>query len=89
MASTAAVVGDITMNETRFLGLLEQLIGQVETLQNNPSQGLVPREDNAGDLVLATLKPFTVENGGPLHVEHVHFTEGRGNIIIRYSDRQC
>jgi acetylornithine deacetylase len=51
--------------------------------QNNPSQGLTPREDNAGDIVLAALKPFTVESGGPLIVEHVHFTEGRGNIIIK------
>ena len=86
MSSAAAEGGDVSgikMNEKRFLDLLTELIGVVETLQNNPSQGLVPREDNAGDLVLATLKPFSVENGGPLHIEHVHFTEGRGNIIIR------
>jgi hypothetical protein len=74
----------LQMNEERFLGLLEGLIGQVETLQNNPSQGLVPREDNASDLVLKVLEPFTKEKGGPLIVERVHFNPGRGNVIIKY-----
>ncbi|CAM9467110.1 unnamed protein product [Phaeothamnion confervicola] len=72
------------MNEERFLGLLTKLIGVVETLQNNPSQGLTPREDNASDLVLETLRPYTVAEGGPLVVERVHFTLGRGNVIIKY-----
>jgi len=76
-------VGSVKMNEERFLALLTDLIGVVETLQNNPSQGLVPREDNAGDKVLALLRPFSTEQGGPLILEHVHFTEGRGNIIIK------
>ena len=48
------------------------------------SQGLVPREDNASDHVLELLKPYTTENGGPLEVERVHFTPGRGNVIIKY-----
>ncbi len=52
-------------------------------MQNDPSLGLIPREDNVGDAVLETLKPFTKEEGGPLIVERVHFTPGRGNIIIR------
>lgn len=47
-------------------------------------QGLVPREDNASDHVLELLKPYTTENGGPLEVERVHFTPGRGNVIIKY-----
>ncbi|CAM9217788.1 unnamed protein product [Chrysoparadoxa australica] len=72
------------MNEERFIQLLTKLIGQVETLQNNPSQGLIPREDNASDLVMEVLAPFSVEQGGPLVVERVHFTEGRGNLIIKY-----
>lgn len=48
------------------------------------SQGLVPKEDNASDHVLELLKPYTTENGGPLEVERVHFTPGRGNVIIKY-----
>ena len=48
------------------------------------SQGLVPKEDDASDHVLELLKPYTVENGGPLEVERVHFTPGRGNVIIKY-----
>eukprot|EP01084_Bolivina_argentea_P267867 454831_1 len=75
---------EITMNEERFLSLLGNLIGQARTLQNDPSQGLIPREDNVGDFILETLQPFSKEEGGPLIVERVHFTPGRGNIIIKY-----
>lgn len=45
---------------------------------------MIPREDNASDHVLELLKPHTTENGGPLEVERVHFTPGRGNVIIKY-----
>lgn len=31
----------IQMNEERFLGLLEKLIGVAEKLQNNPAQGSI------------------------------------------------
>lgn len=59
--------------------------------------GLIPREDLAGDHVLAVLSPFSKENGGPLEIEvriiecnmitcsqRITFVEGRGNIIVRY-----
>jgi len=74
----------VEMNEGRFLSLLEKLIGETEHLQNNPSQGLIPREDAASDHVLALLAPYTKENGGVLEVERVTFVEGRGNVIIKY-----
>lgn len=45
---------------------------------------MVPREDNASDHVLELLQPYTKENGGPLEVERVHFTPGRGNVIVKY-----
>ena len=35
--------------------------------------------------LLEALKPHTIENGGPLKVEHVTYVEGRGNFIIEYS----
>lgn len=50
---------------------------------------MVPKEDNASDHVLELLKPYTKENGGPLEVERVHFTPGRGNVIIKYPGTKC
>ena len=43
--------------------------------------------------LLDVLKPHSIENGGPLKVEHVHckhvsfvmFVEGRGNLMITYT----
>ncbi|KYR01447.1 acetylornithine deacetylase [Tieghemostelium lacteum] len=75
------------LNESRFLALLEKLIGETETLQNQPPQ-LIPVEDNAGRHVLAALEPYRVENGGVLKVEQVHYTPGRGNILITYPGTQ-
>lgn len=51
-------------------------------------QNMVPREDDASDHVLELLKPYTTENGGPLEVERVHFTPGRGNVIIKYPGKK-
>lgn len=90
--STAGFLSSITMNESRFLTLLEKLIGEAVRLQNNPSQGLIPREDCASDHVLEFLSPFSEENGGILKVERISFVEGRGNVIIRYpgtTDKIC
>ena len=35
--------------------------------------------------LLDVLKPHSIENGGPLKVEHVSFVEGRGNLMITYT----
>jgi acetylornithine deacetylase len=78
------LINSMELNEERFVGLMHKLIGVVESLQNNPAQGLVPRENNASDHVLALLEPFMEENGGPLQVERVEFTEGRGNVVVTY-----
>ena len=74
----------LTFDGERYVALLAKLVGEAERLQNSPPQGLYPREDNASNHVLAALKPHTVEAGGPLVVERVAFTEGRGNVIIKY-----
>ena len=74
----------IEMNESRFLSLLEKLIGESKYLQNNPAQGLIPQEDRASDHVLAVLDPYLKKNGGVLEVERISFVEGRGNLIIKY-----
>lgn len=80
------------MNESRFLSLLENLISETPRLQNNPAQGLVPREDYASDHILKFLEPFSNKNGGVLNIERISFVEGRGNVIITYpgtTDRIC
>ena len=73
----------LTLDESRYVELLGKLIGEGEKLQNNPAQGLVPREDNASQHVLAMLAPYSGPDG-PLTVERVAFTEGRGNVIVTY-----
>ena len=65
-------------------GLLTNLIGVVEKLQNQPAVGLVPQENAASDFVLELLEPYKKENGGPLEIERVEFVEGRGNVIVSY-----
>ena len=77
-------LADLKLNDERFTELLRKLIGEAKGLQNNPPQGFIPRENNASDHVLALLEPHKVENGGPLHVERVEFTDGRGNLVVRY-----
>ena len=74
----------IEMNETRFLNLLKELIGHTEHLQNNPAQGLIPKEDLAAETVIKYLQPYTKENGGVLEVQKVMYVENRSNLIIKY-----
>jgi acetylornithine deacetylase len=74
----------LELNEERFLPLLTKLIGEGAVLQNNPSQGFIPREDAASDHLLQLLQPYLKENGGLLEVQRVSFVEGRGNIILTY-----
>jgi hypothetical protein len=49
----ASFLDSFQLNEDRFLGLLEKLINESKFLQNNPSTGLIPKEDLVGDHVLA------------------------------------
>jgi len=72
------------LNEQEYVELLSKLIGETEKLQNNPPD-LIPREDLAVQHILALLKPHSKEEGGPLTVEHVTYTEGRGNVILSYA----
>lgn len=72
----ADFLSGVALNETRFLELLQKLIGESEFLQNSPPQGLIPKEDRASDHVLAVLAPYMTSNGGILEVERVSFVEG-------------
>jgi len=81
--SGKSVLAHLSLNADRYVALLGKLMGESERLQNNPAQGLYPREDAASDHVLAALEPYTGPDG-PLTIERVAFTEGRGNVIIKY-----
>lgn len=74
----------ITMNEPRFMALLEKLIGESVHLQNSPASGLIPKESLACKHILDVLNPFSKENGGVLSIKKIEFVEGRGNMIITY-----
>jgi len=81
--SGVEILTSIEMNEERYIALLRKLIGESERVQNAPPD-FNPREDCVSDHVLEALRPHTVENGGPLVVERIHYAEGRGNVIVKY-----
>eukprot|EP00038_Savillea_parva_P007595 m.171228 g.171228 ORF g.171228 m.171228 type:complete len:440 (-) comp13348_c0_seq1:76-1395(-) len=71
------------LNEERFVTLLGKLIGEAKYVQNQPPK-LVPEEDKIINHLLELLEPHSTKNGGPLHIQHIHFKEKRGNLIIEY-----
>ena len=71
------------MDKEAFTLLLGKLIGEAEHLQNNPPE-LVPQEDRVVRHVLEVLRPHSVEQGGPLKVQHVSYVKGRGNVVVEY-----
>lgn len=75
---------NLTLDEEKYLDLLEKLIGEAEHLQNNPAQGLVPEEDRAVRHVEAALAGVTEAAGGPLRVERLTYVEGRSNLLLTY-----
>eukprot|EP00191_Tetraselmis_sp_GSL018_P003339 CAMPEP_0177609198 /NCGR_PEP_ID=MMETSP0419_2-20121207/18933_1 /TAXON_ID=582737 /ORGANISM="Tetraselmis sp., Strain GSL018" /LENGTH=437 /DNA_ID=CAMNT_0019104051 /DNA_START=132 /DNA_END=1446 /DNA_ORIENTATION=- len=73
----------VTWDQSRYLSLLEKLIGETRHLQNNPPEQ-IPREDRAVRHILDVLEPWSTGKGGPLRIQHVSFVEGRGNLIVEY-----
>ena len=51
---------NIEMDESRFLGMMERVIPLAKLVQNNPAEGLVPKEGVIVDEVTRVLKPYTV-----------------------------
>ena len=74
--SAPVVLSSLSLPADEFVTLLGKLIGEAERLQNNPSQGLHPREELAADHVLARLRPYSTEQGGPLKVEKARVAHG-------------
>ena len=69
-SSTETALDGLQLNESRFLSLLEKLIGESQFVQNTGvGTAFVPEEDRVVKHVLECLEPFTVENGGKLIVE--------------------
>jgi acetylornithine deacetylase len=75
---------DISLNRERFQRILTALVDETPWLQNNPPRH-VPEEDRAAKIVLDALRPYSLDNGGPLRVEHLSYVPGRGNIIVEYA----
>ena len=86
MSSSAVdALNALELDEKKFLSLLGHLIGESKDLQNTGvGTAHVPREDLAVKHVLEALKPYRVESGGVLEVEHVSYAEGRGNVVVKY-----
>ena len=83
-SSTETALDGLQLNESRFLSLLEKLIGESQFVQNTGvGTAFVPEEDRVVKHVLECLEPFTVENGGKLIVERKSYVPGRSNVIIR------
>lgn len=80
-----SVLSGIELNESRYLSLLEKMINVAEQLQNNPAQGLVPKEELVADIVLEALQPYLKENGGVIEAQKVCYVENRANLILKYS----
>ena len=76
-------LSELAFDSVRYVELLGKIMGVSESLQNNPAQGLYPKEDLCSDHVLAALAPYSGPDG-PLKVERIAFLEGRGNVIITY-----
>lgn len=76
------MIGDL--DESSFVSLLGNLIGESKHVQNNPPE-LIPEEDRIVRHVLKTLLPLsTSSGGGPLVVNHVAYHPNRGNLIVEY-----
>ena len=83
-AMSSDALNALELDEEKFVSLLGSLIGESQHLQNTGvGTAFVPKEDLAIRHVLEVLKPYRVENGGVLEVEHITYTEGRGNLIVK------
>ena len=63
-SSTETALDGLQLNESRFLSLLEKLIGESQFVQNTGvGTAFVPEEDRVVKHVLECLEPFTVMFG--------------------------
>lgn len=74
----------LALDQKEFLGLLSDLIGQTEKLQNAPGLNMIPQEELVADMVVAFLAPYT-QPKGPLKVRKCTYKAGRSNVAIEYA----
>jgi len=74
----------LDLDKDEYVALMEKLIGEARHVQNNPRQGLVPKESVVAVHVMDVLEPYKQENGGPLIIKELEYMEGRPNIKITY-----
>ena len=84
MAAGGESVETYELDETKFIDLLTKLIGESRYLQNNPPT-YVPEEKRAALHAMEVLKPYSLENNGPLKLELVEYKPNRANLIIEYN----
>ena len=63
--------------------MLAAIHQHAQKLQNKPPQ-FIPQEDLPASEIVTYLKPYTIENGGPLLVKKYTYAQGRSNLIITY-----
>eukprot|EP00455_Lapot_gusevi_P026648 TRINITY_DN280_c0_g1_i1.p1 TRINITY_DN280_c0_g1~~TRINITY_DN280_c0_g1_i1.p1 ORF type:complete len:434 (-),score=191.11 TRINITY_DN280_c0_g1_i1:127-1428(-) len=73
----------LQIDENEFVDLLGRVMQHAQYLQNKPPQ-FVPKEDLPATEVVEFLRPYTVENGGPLIVKKFTYAPDRSNVIIQY-----
>ena len=66
-----------------FMTVMTNIHRHSKFLQNKPPQ-FVPKEDLVACEVEAVLRPFAVENGGPLVVKKCTYVPDRSNLIVHY-----
>mmetsp|Transcript_12645 Transcript_12645/g.28289 ORF Transcript_12645/g.28289 Transcript_12645/m.28289 type:complete len:435 (+) Transcript_12645:656-1960(+) len=75
---------ELQWREEQFLELLGKVLGESQHVQNNPSQGLCPKEELVARHVLDVLRPLSTDEGGPLKIEIKEYVSGRPNIVVTY-----
>mmetsp|Transcript_33244 Transcript_33244/g.36794 ORF Transcript_33244/g.36794 Transcript_33244/m.36794 type:complete len:454 (-) Transcript_33244:146-1507(-) len=74
----------IALDKNEYVDLLRKLIGVSRNVQNNPRQGMIPKESFVANHVLSVLDPYRVEKGGPLIIKELIYMEGRPNLKITF-----
>lgn len=72
----------LALDESRFLGLLSELVALGPKLANSPSAGLIPEEKLAADAVLARLAPHIAAGRVKAELSAAPGHERRPNLIL-------
>ena len=82
MTSAAETLMSLSLNEARYLALLDKLISVASHLQNNPAQGLIPQEDK-----VRWISPWLSEFSSSSGIGHRHGGTGSVHLSQGTADR--